>query len=78
MAFRHEWEQADGRPCVVYPHPFWKDEEERLRYERAVKLAPPSQYGKLTLDEYLSEIVKLAEGIKPGPAPRSMPEPVER
>lgn len=73
MAFRHEWEQPDERPCVVYPHPFWKDEAERLRYERAVKLAPPSQYPHMKLDEYLAEIVKLAEGIKPGPAVRAMP-----
>lgn len=63
----------DERPVIYHPYPFWKDEEERLRYERAVKMAPPSQYGNLTLDEYLGEIVKLAEGIKPGPVLKDMP-----
>lgn len=63
----------DVRPRIVYRDPFWKDEDERLRYERAVKAAPPSHYGKMQLHEYLAEIVKLAEGIKPqGDAVKAM------
>jgi len=62
----------DDRPVIVHPHPFWKDEEERLRYERAAALCPVSESGSLTLDEYLSEIVKLAEGIKPGKPVKAM------
>jgi len=64
----------DERPTIYWPHPFWKDEDERLRYERAVHAAPPSQYPSLTLDGYLSEIVKLATGIRPQPGPRAMPK----
>lgn len=71
--FRDPDEPVDEQPVIVYRDPFWKDEDERLRYERAVKAAPPSQYGKMQLHEYLAEIVKLAEGIKPqGDAVKAM------
>ncbi len=65
MAFRNEWEPRDERPCIVYPHPFWKDEDERLRYERAAAHCPVSASGKLTLDEYLAEVAKVATGLRP-------------
>lgn len=64
----------DERPTLYWPHKFWKDEEEHERYERAAKLCPVSASGSLTLDEYLGEVVKLAEGIKPqAPAVKTMP-----
>jgi hypothetical protein len=72
MAFRHEWEYADGRPCIVYRYPFWRDESERLRYERAVSMCPVKEYGHMRFDEYLGEVVKVAEGIDPGTI-REMP-----
>lgn len=57
--------QEDLRPRIVYRFPFWKSEEERLRYERSASLCPVRASGSLTLDRYLSEIVKVAEGIAP-------------
>lgn len=55
----------DERPVLLDRYPFWKDEEERERYERAAKLCPVSASGSLTLDQYLAAIVEVAEGIKP-------------
>lgn len=43
--------------------PFWKDADEQARYERAVKAAPPAQYGKIDFYAYLREIAQLATGI---------------
>jgi len=62
MGFRHEWEPPDERPLVIYPYPFWKDEDERERYERAAKHCPVWQYGHMALDQYLEAIVEVAEG----------------
>lgn len=72
MAVRYEWEQPDERPCIVYREPFWEDEAERLRYERAVKMCPLSQYRHLDMFDYLAEVAKVARGLKPGP---SEPQP---
>ncbi len=33
--YRMEWEVPDERPEIVYPYPFWGDEEDRESYERA-------------------------------------------
>jgi hypothetical protein len=55
--------QDDRRPRIVYREPFWRDAAERLGYEQAVAAAPPREYGKLDVFEYLGEIIKLAEGI---------------
>ena len=64
----------DERPVIYWPHSFWKDEEERERYERSAKLCPVSASGSLTLDQYLAAIVELAEGIRPrAESVKSMP-----
>lgn len=75
LAYRNpEFEPyPDDRPVMVWPHPFWKDEEERLRYERAAQHMPVSQCGKMTLDQYLAAIVEVANGLKPAPALKDMP-----
>jgi len=63
----------DERPVLVYPYQFWKDEDERQRYELAAKHCPVSAYGNLTLDQYLSAIVEVATGLKPSAAVKVMP-----
>jgi hypothetical protein len=55
----------DDRPRIVYRQPFWKDEDERMRYEKAVKACPLSKYGYLDVFAYLREVVTLAEGMAP-------------
>lgn len=62
----------DERPTIYWPHPFWKDEDERERYERAVRSCPVSQYGHLTLADYLAAVVEVAEGIKAQPLVKAM------
>ena len=68
---------ADGRPTLIYPHPFWKSEAERLRYERAAEGLPRKEYLKLGLYEYFRAIVEVAEGLKPKDAGRAMSWPAE-
>ena len=63
MAFRYEWEPMDDRPTVVYREAFWKDEAERVRYERAVQLCPLKEYGHLIFSDYLGEVVKVAKAM---------------
>lgn len=63
----------DERPTLVYRYPFWQDMEEELRYEKAVAACPVKEYGHLRFDEYLAEVVKLAEGMRPGGI-KSMPD----
>lgn len=71
---REASDPIDDRPLRYEKNPFWKDEGERQRYERAAHLCPVSASGNLTLDQYLAEIAKLAEGIKPqGTAVKAMP-----
>jgi hypothetical protein len=36
MGFRYEWEPVDGRPCIVYTEPFWRDRFEEATYAAAV------------------------------------------
>lgn len=65
----------DDRPTLVFRDQFWKDEDERLRYERAVKLCPLREYGHMKFDEYLAEVVKVAIGLRPsGELVKSMGE----
>ena len=55
----------DGRPSLLNKLPFWADEDERLRYERAAQSMPVSQYGNLTAYQYLAAICEVANGLKP-------------
>lgn len=72
--FRTELDRTDERPLLVYAHPFWASAEEEARYERAVKACPVREYGALRLDQYLAEVVTVAEGIRPqGTAVKAMP-----
>ena len=58
MAYRQEWEQADGRPVIVYVYPFWANETERLVYEDAVEANPiqDTEY-RLAYLQKISEMV---------------------
>ena len=51
---------------------FQADEQER--YERSVKSCPVAEYGHLKLDEYLAEVVTLAEGIRPQTMLKQIPK----
>jgi len=79
--FRTEDEPAssqwgyDSRPLLIYPHPFWHDESERLTYEHAVETH------KLGADEGPgSYIIRLAESVegKLAAAGKSWPRPMSR
>ncbi len=63
MGFRHDWEQRDGRPCIIYTDPFWENEGERLAYERAVRAIRPEEvyHGQTTWDP-ASKTQKLEAG----------------
>jgi hypothetical protein len=65
--WREEHEPPDDRPLIVYRRPFWKDEEERRRWEKAAAACPVKESGSLKLDEYLAEVVKVARAIPTGP-----------
>lgn len=67
MAYRQEWEQADGRPVIVYREPFWANETERLVYEDAVEANPiqDSEY-RLAYLAKISEMVVAKYGRNPG------------
>lgn len=69
--FRHEWEQTDDRPLLIYPEPFWESSEEQAAWLRAVQSCPLGEYGHLDAFVYLAEVGKLAAGIR-GPV-KSMP-----
>lgn len=62
-------ERPDGpedlRPRIVYREPFWRDEAERLCYEKAVHACPLYRYGQLDVFAYLREVATLAEGMAP-------------
>lgn len=63
----------DERPTLYWPHPFWKDEEERVAYERAAREIPRSKHLTLPLERYLSEVAALATGLRPKRM-KSMPD----
>lgn len=73
MGFRYPAEPHDERPVIVYREPFWKDEDERFAYERAVRLCPLSQYGHLDVFAYLREVGEVATGLEPGRVVQPMP-----
>lgn len=67
MAYRNDWEQADGRPVIVYLEPFWANETERLVYEDAVEANPiqDNEY-RLAYLAKISEMVLEKYGRNPG------------
>jgi len=69
--FRHEWEQTDERPLLIYPEPFWESSEEQAAWVRAVQSCPLAEYGSLDAYQYLAEVAKVATGLRGGV--RSMP-----
>jgi hypothetical protein len=75
LAYRNpEFEPyPDERPVIYDRFPFWRDEDERIRYERAAKHMPVSQYGHLTAWQYMAAIAEVANGLKPG-GPKGMPK----
>lgn len=77
MGFLGPDERPDGpedmRSRIVYRHPFWKDEDERLRYERAAKMLPVSAYApEVNALQHMEAIVEVAEGLRPGKAVRAI------
>ncbi len=57
-AFRHDYESPDDRPVIVYLHPFWANESERLMYEDEVERNP------IRDDEYrLAYLAKISETV---------------
>jgi hypothetical protein len=72
MAYRHEWEQPDERPMIVYRYSFWEPGEDVI-WERAVRACPLKQYGHLDVFAYLGEVAKLARSMDTAPKLRAMP-----
>lgn len=64
-AYRHEHEQTDDRPLLIYPEPFWESSEEMAAWLRAVQACPLKEHGSLDAFVYLAEVGKVAEGIRP-------------
>jgi hypothetical protein len=65
----------DMRSRIVYRHPFWKDEEERLRYERASQMLPVKAYSsEVNALTHMEAIIEVAKGLKPGEAVKAMPK----
>jgi hypothetical protein len=57
--YRHEWEQVDERPLLIYPFPFWQDETERMTYEAAVEANPRREdEGAMSYMARLSAVVE--------------------
>ena len=50
MGYRTEVEAADERPLVIYPHSQWRDEDERLAYERAAREVRPWEHYEVPED----------------------------
>lgn len=65
--FRTEDERDDGRPLLYHTSPQFKDPEQEARYVKAIRSCPVSEYGSLRLDQYLGEVVKLADGLAARP-----------
>ena len=58
--YRHEWEQTDERPLIIYPYPFYSDDTERMAYEAAVEGNPiKADEGAMT---YMARISGIVEG----------------
>lgn len=72
--FRTEMEREDGRPLLYHTAPQFKSPDQERRYIKAAEACPVSEYGQLRLDQYLGEVVRLAEGLEKRPeAIKSMP-----
>jgi hypothetical protein len=73
MGFRYEWEPMDGRPCIVYTEPFWRDKLEQATYEAAVAGNPKREdEGSFSYIRRISELVmqEREAGLKAMPRPR--------
>ena len=66
MGFRHEWEQVDERPLLIYTEPFWESSEEMAAWLGAVRACPLADCGAMDMFAYLAEVGRLALAMPGG------------